>query len=141
MKGKINRGFFKKGHTINKGEKNYLWKGENVGYSYSGLHLWVSRWKGKPSLCEFCGTITAKKYEWANIDHKYRRVLEDYIRMCTPCHRKYDRDILKIKVGLTATSDTCKKCGKKYYSKNLCYQHYWEFYNAKRKKYENGRVS
>ena len=37
-----------------------------------------------------CGTETAKKFEWANIDHKYRRVLEDFIRMCTSCHRKYD---------------------------------------------------
>ncbi len=76
-----------------KGANNYLWKGEKV--SYLALHSWVSRWKGKPSKCEVCGTETAKKYEWANIDHKYRRVLEDYLRMCTRCHRNYDKDNAK----------------------------------------------
>jgi hypothetical protein len=54
------------------------------------MHVWVARWKVKPSLCEHCGTTKSKKYEWANIDHKYRRVLDDYIRLCTSCHRNYD---------------------------------------------------
>ena len=40
--------------------------------------------------CDNCGSIDAKKYEWANIDHKYNRILDDYIQMCTTCHRKYD---------------------------------------------------
>ena len=57
---------------------------------YRAVHLWVQKWKGIPKKCESCGTEKAKKYEWANIDHKYCRVLEDYIRMCTSCHRKYD---------------------------------------------------
>jgi len=70
------------------GEKHWNWKGGDV--NYVALHAWVSRWKGKPSKCEMCGTENAKKYEWANIDHKYRRVLEDYIRVCTSCHRKFD---------------------------------------------------
>lgn len=65
-----------------------MWKGDNVGYV--GLHNWVRKWKGTPSLCENCGTTEAKKFEWANVDHKYNRILEDYIRMCTSCHRKYD---------------------------------------------------
>ncbi len=91
---------FKKGHIsfykgkeflAVKGEKNFQWKGDNVGYV--SVHEWVSRWKGKPKKCENCGTEIAKKYEWANVDHKYRRVLKDYIRMCTTCHRKYDKDI------------------------------------------------
>lgn len=70
------------------GEKNAMWKGDKVGYHC--MHDWVERWKGKPKKCEMCGTETAKKFEWANIDHKYRRVLEDYIRLCTSCHRNYD---------------------------------------------------
>lgn len=73
---------------FNKNEKHPAWKGENV--SKVGLHAWVKRNKGTPNLCEVCGTITAKKFEWANIDHTYRRVLEDYKRMCTSCHRNYD---------------------------------------------------
>src|SRR3990167_11203360 len=71
-----------------KGEKNYQWQGEKV--NYRNLHRWVTKWKGKPNKCENCGTETAKKFEWANVDRKYRRVLEDYIRMCTSCHRQYD---------------------------------------------------
>jgi len=65
-----------------------LWKGDKV--SYTALHMWVSRWKGKPMKCEMCGAEGRKRYDWANIDHKYRRVLEDYIRLCVPCHAKYD---------------------------------------------------
>lgn len=79
-----------KGFTKEQREKAYkiTWKGENV--SNVGLHQWVRRWKGAPRLCEMCGTTTAKKFEWANIDHKYRRILDDFIRLCTSCHRKYD---------------------------------------------------
>ena len=95
---KSNFSSFKKGHirsseTIKKcleavtGKNNYQWKEKP---SYNSIHTWVRRWKDKPSICEMCGVTTAKKYEWANIDHKYRRVLEDYIRVCTSCHRKYD---------------------------------------------------
>ena len=64
------------------------WKGEKV--SYVGLHRWVVYWKGRPKLCEECGRTDKNKYEWVNINHKYRRILSDYIRMCTSCHRKYD---------------------------------------------------
>lgn len=74
---------FKKGHIPH----NY--KGNNVGY-YS-LHHWVNRHKGKPKICEHCdATYEERKLSWANIDHKYRRVLEDFIPLCYSCHRKYD---------------------------------------------------
>ena len=64
------------------------YKGEKVGYV--ALHEWVYRWKGKANHCERCGATDKKKYHWANVDHKYRRVLEDYISMCVSCHRIYD---------------------------------------------------
>jgi hypothetical protein len=54
------------------------------------IHLWVEKWKGRPQECEMCGNTKANKYEWANVDHTYKRILEDYIRMCSPCHGKYD---------------------------------------------------
>lgn len=73
---------------INANEKNSKWKGDNTGKS--AIHIWVSRRKGKPSKCEKCGCTNAMKYHWANVDHKYRRVLEDYIRLCVNCHRIYD---------------------------------------------------
>lgn len=90
MKNKGNPSWNKNKRTPEQtGEKHVRWKGDKVGYV--ALHSWVSRWKGKPSLCEMCGNTTAKKFEWANVDHKYRRVLDDYIRLCTKCHTNYDR--------------------------------------------------
>lgn len=89
----INSGRFKNGHLGIVGEKHYLWKKNFVGYI--ALHAWVSRWKGKISKCEICGTKNAKKFEWANIDHTYKRNLDDYMRMCTSCHRNYDNMFLK----------------------------------------------
>jgi len=72
------------------GENNYQWKGRDCGYV--SMHTWVRRWKGKPSYCEMCGNTTKKacEYDWANIDHQYRRILNDYIRLCHSCHKKYD---------------------------------------------------
>jgi len=72
------------------GEKNHSWKGDNVGYY--GIHNWVKRELGKPQKCEHCGDTSKRKYEWANKDHKYKRALEDWIRLCTKCHKKYDKE-------------------------------------------------
>lgn len=71
-----------------KGEDHHGWKGENAGYN--SIHRWVDREKGSPKKCEHCGTESAKAYDWANIDHKYKRNLDDYIRLCRSCHRRYD---------------------------------------------------
>lgn len=70
------------------GPKHHAWKGENA--SYYAIHIWITSQRGRPSVCEHCGILTAKKYEWANIDHRYERKLDQYIRLCTSCHRKYD---------------------------------------------------
>ena len=77
------------------GENNNSYKGENAGYV--AKHSWVTYWKGKPQRCEMCGTTKAKRFEWANIDHQYHRVLEDYISMCASCHRNYDKKFKKTK--------------------------------------------
>ena len=92
---KINKGWFKIGHkkfTIkyHYGKYNHKWKGDKV--KISGLHQWIERYKGKPKLCEMCGTKKAKIYDWANIDHSYKRILNDFIRLCRNCHRIYDKD-------------------------------------------------
>ncbi len=74
-----------------RGDKHYRWLGDKVGYL--GVHAWVIKWKGQPDTCENCGKsgLSARKIHWANIDHKYRRVLEDYIRLCAKCHLNYDK--------------------------------------------------
>ena len=60
--------------------------------AYNTIHSWVARCKGKANYCEMCGASDIKRYNWANIDHKYRRVLDDYISLCQKCHYKYDKD-------------------------------------------------
>lgn len=81
---------FKKGNTE---EKSINWRGDNVGYF--ALHKWVRKWKGHAKCCENCGKKGKRigrmwNIEWSNCDHRYRRVLEDYIGMCRSCHKKYD---------------------------------------------------
>jgi hypothetical protein len=71
------------------GSKNHLWKGDHVGYD--ALHDWIRRIKGKAKKCEHCGNTSAKRYEWSNIDHKYRRNVDDFIELCVNCHRKYHK--------------------------------------------------
>ena len=61
--------------------------------TYAAIHQWIVREKGRPNKCEHCGTEDAKRLEWANIDHKYKRNTDDYIRLCTKCHREYDKEI------------------------------------------------
>ena len=86
---------FQKGHqgfwdSWTKEAKEKLWKGDNVGYK--GLHKWVKKCKGKPKICEHCGIdCEEKRLEWANIDHKYKRNLDDFISLCCKCHRCYDK--------------------------------------------------
>lgn len=70
------------------GEDNKNWKGDNV--SYRSLHRWVEQWRGKPNKCELCGK-TNLRLHWASVDHKYERNLVKWLRLCAPCHGKYDK--------------------------------------------------
>jgi len=70
------------------GKNNYAWKGDDVGYFQ--LHRWIESKLGNSKYCECCKSSQKKKYEWANKDHKYKRKIEDWIRLCTSCHRQYD---------------------------------------------------
>lgn len=70
------------------GDKCPEWKGDKV--KYSGLHKWVTKNLGSPNECSVCNCLTKKRYEWASIDHKYKRNLNDWIRVCCSCHYEYD---------------------------------------------------
>ncbi|MES2216660.1 MAG: NUMOD3 domain-containing DNA-binding protein [Patescibacteria group bacterium] len=70
-------------------EKNPDWKGENV--KYSGIHMWIRKNKTPTNICEHCGK-TKNRMAWANKDHKYSRNLNDWIRLCPKCHKKYDKE-------------------------------------------------
>ncbi len=67
------------------GNKNSGWKGDVA--KYSTCHTRVEKLRGKPSVCEQCGTTTSKRFEWANISRKYYDPF-DYRRLCCSCHRK-----------------------------------------------------
>ena len=73
------------------GKDSPTWKGNGVGYS--GLHEWVRKELSKPDTCEFCGTngLSGRKIHWANKSGKYKRSLEDWLRLCVLCHGTYDR--------------------------------------------------
>jgi len=68
------------------GKKNTNWMGDNV--NYQGVHAWVRKCKGKPKICEICGSTAY--IDWANKHHTYKRRLDDYISLCRSCHMKYD---------------------------------------------------
>ena|SRR3990167_5050758 len=55
---------------------------------YRGLHNWVERELGKPSLCAICGDDYRRMYHWANISGEYKRELSDWRRLCVPCHKR-----------------------------------------------------
>ncbi len=95
MKGKHNspRTEFKKGDNV--GNNHIHWLGDKIGKK--SIHKWVKYWKGVPNYCEMCGTNEKRMYHWANIDHTYKRVLNDYISMCVRCHKKYDYEKNKSK--------------------------------------------
>ena len=71
-------------------ENNAYWKGENVGYR--GLHYWVIKHLGQPTICEYCGKdgLKGKQIHWANKSHKYLRKLTDWLRLCASCHKSFD---------------------------------------------------
>jgi len=71
------------------GAEHPMWAGDDA--KYAAIHAWVRRYKGTPSSCEHCGRKSGR-LQWANKDHEYRRLLEDYIRLCAKCHYRYDVD-------------------------------------------------
>jgi len=74
-------------------ENSHAWKGEKAGYR--AKHMWIISRRGSPNYCEHCKRNDKRMYNWANVDHKYKRIIGDYMRLCVSCHRKYD-----IKSGL-----------------------------------------
>lgn len=95
-------------------------KWENL--KLNGKHKRIEHILGKPNTCAHCNTTTAKRYEWANKDHKYSENPKEWIRLCPPCHKKLDKK----------TPELCK-CGNKHFAKKMCKKCYSQ--TPKRKKY------
>lgn len=85
------------GHGWNKNKKAVKiigFKRDEV-MNYEGIHLWVTKKLGKPRVCDHCGTKMASKYEWANRSQLYKKEISDWMRLCTLCHRQYDKQFYK----------------------------------------------
>lgn len=89
----------KKPHSgdFKKGTIPWNWKGGAVGNV--ALHSWVKRQLGRPMVCEHCGYVATSvfKIHWANKSHEYKRSIDDWIRLCVSCHKKYDLYFIKNK--------------------------------------------
>ena len=89
---RIKKDNFKWGHHSKEAKEKIAasnWKGDNIGYA--GLHTWVRRTLGTPQTCVFCHKFGKRKYHWSNISGKYKRRVDDWQRLCVPCHSKFDR--------------------------------------------------
>lgn len=75
------------------------------------IHSWLRTNFGTPNKCEHCGTTDKdKNYDWANTkQHKYKRIREDFIRLCRSCHRKYDKVIPPSRKGKHHTEEAKAK--------------------------------
>jgi hypothetical protein len=64
-------------------------------HEYKELHHWVKNKLGQPLTCEGCLKtvlpIQKQSMHWANVDHEYRRRLDEWLRLCASCHHKYDK--------------------------------------------------
>lgn len=82
---------FKKGENAR--ELNHKWKGEEAGYT--AKHIWARNHFGRPIFCEHCKTSKRGMYHWANISKEFKRDRDDWLRLCVPCHKRFDLDRLQ----------------------------------------------
>lgn len=68
------------------------WKGKKA--SYRAIHLHIVRRYGQPTTCQKCGkrNLHGRKIHWANISRKYKRIINDWVRLCIKCHAQFDTE-------------------------------------------------
>ena len=72
------------------GHSETKWKGTLK--EYKKLHHWVGSYLGKPEVCSNCGQVKiGKDIHWANKSGKYKKDINDWIRLCAKCHYKFDK--------------------------------------------------
>lgn len=69
------------------GENNDSWRGDDA--TYTAFHFRVQVARGRPQHCAACRDTSPGRYEWANLTGRYDDI-NDYQRMCVPCHRQFD---------------------------------------------------
>ena len=78
------------------GDKNPMWKGDEVGLN--ALHGWIKNRLKKLKFCQSCKKFPP--YDLANISQKYKRDLSDWEWLCRKCHMLKDGRLEKLKKGL-----------------------------------------
>lgn len=65
---------------------------------YKNIHKRITKKLGKPQVCWQCGRKATSKctMDWANIDHKYTENPNDWVRLCSRCHVRYDKGEIKL---------------------------------------------
>lgn len=94
-----NKGCFPKGNIPwNKGKKVWYvgelsptWKGDKAGYN--AIHMWIRRHFVRTTYCEKCHATVVKRFEWANLSGEYRRDRDDWMNVCSVCHKAIDAHI------------------------------------------------
>jgi hypothetical protein len=131
----------------NKGEKNGVWKGDDVGNN--ALHGWVRRNKPKPDLCESCKEKPPRDLH--NTPGTYKRNLEDWVWLCRRCHMTEDKRLIgliernKDGTGKSPSEETRKKLSEASKGKpksKLCRLHMKEGWIKRRmKKLEFAKIA
>lgn len=81
--------------TIKRGHLNGRWTPDEA--SYYATHNWIRRHYGRANKCEFCNSQTANNFHWANVSGQYKRDISDFIMLCVPCHKKFDKGNLCVR--------------------------------------------
>lgn len=72
-----------------KGINHWKFKGDNI--TIGSIHIWLVKNFGRASICEQCGMLNAKIYDWSLLKgFKYERKRENFWMLCRKCHRNYD---------------------------------------------------
>lgn len=80
-----------------KGANNNMWKGNDVGIG--AIHDWVKNNNIKPEKCERCNNTKNIQLSFNHLLGNYTREINDYIWLCSSCHKKRDLKIKKQKNG------------------------------------------
>lgn len=91
-----------------KGQGNGNYK-EKIGYW--GVHRWLSNYYGKADRCDNLDCVyprhnshgkillSPKRFDWAKLkEATYTRNRDNFVRLCSSCHNKYDKDVTDIRI-------------------------------------------
>lgn len=56
---------------------------------YQSAHFWIKTRKVRPKECTNCGRSNCVIH-WANVSGLYKKELDDFIALCSSCHKRFD---------------------------------------------------